>query len=411
MLNISNLSGGGGDFLKPNVSLVTDTNSLYFNPLEKELPYLTITALEDDLTVSLSVNPCQYSLNGTDWNELPANTKTPAISSGEKIYFKAEGLTPNEKFGIGTFTVSKRFNLSGTVMSMLFGDEAQGKTDLTGYNYAFSNLFRYCTGLVSVSKNFLSATTLSKNCYYAMFLNCSELVQAPELPATTLADSCYAGMFNGCTLLVQAPELPATTLAGGCYNSMFRDCTSLTTTPELPATTLADSCYAGMFNGCTLLVQAPELPATTLAGGCYNNMFMSCTSLVNAPELPATTLESQCYGSMFYGCTSLVQAPELPATTLAAHCYYSMFKGCTSLVTAPELPATTLAERCYGYMFDGCTLLNYIKMLATDISAYKCLEYWVSNVSPTGTFVKSKDATWDVTGVSGIPEGWTVETA
>jgi hypothetical protein len=49
-------------------------------------------------------------------------------------------------------------------------------------------------------------------------------------------------------------------------------------------------------------------------------------------------------------------------------------------------------------------------MLATNITATKCLNNWVSNVSATGTFVKSKDATWSVTGVSGIPEGWTVET-
>jgi hypothetical protein len=36
---------------------------------------------------------------------------------------------------------------------------------------------------------------------------------------------------------------------------------------------------------------------------------------------------------------------------------------------------------------------------------------WVSGVSSTGTFVKNAAATWDVTGVNGIPSGWTVETA
>jgi hypothetical protein len=47
-------------------------------------------------------------------------------------------------------------------------------------------------------------------------------------------------------------------------------------------------------------------------------------------------------------------------------------------------------------------------MLATDISAKGCLDYWVYGVSPTGTFVKNKDATWDVRGINGIPKGWTV---
>lgn len=131
---------------------------------------------------------------------------------------------------------------------------------------------------------------------------------------------------------------------------------------------------------------------------------------VSSDFLPSKELCAGCYESMFANCPRLTQAPELPATTLANSCYYSMFDGCTSLATAPELPATTLAPNCYRNMFNGCTNLNYIKMLATDISAYYCLYYWVKGVSPTGTFVKSKDATWNVRGVSGIPNGWAVET-
>ena len=48
-------------------------------------------------------------------------------------------------------------------------------------------------------------------------------------------------------------------------------------------------------------------------------------------------------------------------------------------------------------------------MLATDISAGSCLSGWVSGVSATGTFVKSRSATWDVR-ASVVPEGWTVIT-
>ena len=61
-----------------------------------------------------------------------------------------------------------------------------------------------------------------------------------------------------------------------CYFQMFMDCTSLTSAPELPATTLASRCYNGMFYGCTHLTTAPELPATTLATDCYQNMFYNC---------------------------------------------------------------------------------------------------------------------------------------
>ena len=179
----------------------------------------------------------------------------------------------------------------------------------------------------------------------------------------------------------------------------------------LPATTLADDCYYGMFYGCTSLTTAPELPATTLVSGCYDNMFGGCTSLTTAPVLPATTLASYCYSNMFYGCTKLTKAPELPATTLAESCYGGMFQGCTSLTTAPELPATTLADSCYGSMFGGCTNLNYIKAMFTTTPDYNYTSNWVYNVASSGTFVKNSAATWNVSGVNGIPTGWTVETA
>jgi len=113
---------------------------------------------------------------------------------------------------------------------------------------------------------------------------------------------------------------------------------------------------------------------------------------------------------MFNQCVKLTSAPELPATTLANSCYSNMFYGCTGLTTAPELPAETLAIQCYSGMFVNCSSLNFIKMLATNISASNCLSNWVAGVAATGTFVKNSSATWDVTGVNGVPSGWTIET-
>ena len=167
-------------------------------------------------------------------------------------------------------------------------------------------------------------------------------------------------------------------------------------------------CFYSLFSGCSSLTTAPELPATTLADRCYYFMFANCTSLTTAPELPATTLSERCYAQMFNSCTSLTTAPELPATTLVKACYTLMFSSCTSLTTAPVLPATILVEQCYDQMFYHSTNLNHITMLATDISAKYCLSGWVDGVSSTGTFVKHPDMDSLPTGVSGIPNGWTV---
>ena len=169
-----------------------------------------------------------------------------------------------------------------------------------------------------------------------------------------------------------------------------------------------------MFQGCTSLETAPELDAIDLYDGCYYQMFMNCTSLKKGPSiLPATTLVGNCYNSMFQGCTSLTEAPELPATTLAYWCYNGMFRGCTSLTTAPELPATTLEPGCYDEMFKGCSKLNYIKALFKHNiiidGGYEYTFNWVTGVSPNGTFVKNINATWNVIGENGIPEGWVRE--
>ena len=153
------------------------------------------------------------------------------------------------------------------------------------------------------------------------------------------------------------------------------------------------------------------LPATTLTEGCYYCMFSGCTGLTTAPNLPATTLAQNCYNYMFRGCTGLTAAPNLPATTLDQNCYNGMFDGCTGLTAAPELPATTLAEGCYSYMFRGCSRLNYIKAMFTTAPSIRYTQNWVQGVSAIGTFVKNSDATWNVTGPNGIPNGWTVETA
>lgn len=246
--------------------------------------YLTIEALEDGLTASLSVNACEYCVDGDgNWKSLSADTATESINTGQTLSFRSN-LTPALSDGIGTFTISKKCNLKGNCMSMLFGDNAADNYSLSGKDYAFYKLFRTCSNIISVSSNFL--------------------------PATTLANYCYCGMFYGCSLLSTAPELHATKLANACYDSMFSSCINLTTAPELPATTLQYSCYGSMFNGCSGLTTAPELPASHIAQNAYTSMFKNCTNLTTVPLINATSYASalsgtgQC-GEMFSNCKNL----------------------------------------------------------------------------------------------------------
>lgn len=202
----------------------------------------------------------------------------------------------------------------------------------------------------------------------------------------------------------------STPLSKYAFFALFEGCTSLLSAPELPATTMEYGCYAQMFSGCTALKSAPELPAEVLAMNCYQRMFRGCSNLTSATELPATKMESYCYNSMFTNCTSLKFAPELPAKRLESNCYLCMFEGCTSLTSAPELPATELVSHCYEFMYKDCRNLRYVIGLFTTEPSEKTTKDWLSGVAASGTFVKSKKATWDVTGAHGVPEGWKIET-
>ena len=280
-------------------------------------PYVTFTAKEEQKFMmttegGYTFSNLEYSVNNSEWASVAIGTEIPF--GGAKGDLRLRGINPN-----------------GTA------------TELYAYStikFTEANVNVACTGDIRTLQDWrnynIVETRNARFCY--LFLNCSVLTSAPELPATKLAVSCYTSMFAGCTSLTAAPELKTTELAASCYNNMFYGCTSLTSAPELKATTLANGCYFGMFNG--------------------------CASLTAAPKLPATELERLCYGDMFCNCTSLESAPELPATKLAENCYYEMFSGCTSLTSAPKLSAIELAEACYCKMFRGCENLSSVTMLA-----------------------------------------------
>ena len=239
--------------------------------------YLTIEALEDGLTASLSINACEYCIDGNGvWNTLTAGTTTPSINQGQVVSFRGN-LTPTSSDGIGTFTISKKCNLKGNCMSMLFGDDAINTVSISNKSYAFFHLFYKCHNIIEVSPNFLPALVLANHCYMSMFAHCSALINAPELPSTDLKAACYCAMFYGCTSLTTPPELPATTLISQCYSELFYGCTSIVTAPELPATTLIDRCYVYMFYGCSKLNYIKAM-FTTKPSSTYTNYWVNGVS-------------------------------------------------------------------------------------------------------------------------------------
>ena len=251
--------------------------------------YLTFEALESGtftLTIPTSVTSTymtsiSYSTdNGSTWvttqvdNTLQTIT-TPTISKNNKVLWKGIGKgTASTYDKSSAFSSTGNFNLSGNIMSLLYGDNFTNKTTFPdNRSYIFGNLFQQSTKLVSAKNLILPATTLYMCCYYGIFTGCSSLTIPPKvLPATKLPQQSYAGMFSGCTSLTIAPKIYATILEGSstCYY-MFKNCTSLTEAPELYASVLSGTCYYGMFSGCSNLNYIKMLATNINANDCLKN--------------------------------------------------------------------------------------------------------------------------------------------
>jgi len=274
----------GSGAILPNVSICTTEGDVHYNPLEPEPPHdysqdyftMVVTSGGDiKWSGSTADNTLSYSKdNGDNWSSV-TSADTISVAADDKVLWKGTPTPLSDAFkGIGKFSgdTNARYSVEGNAMSLLFGDDFKGQTNLNGKNYAFDDLFGTNTNVTSAENLSLPATTLTKYCYYRMFQNCTALTTAPELPATTLAMDCYDSMFFGCTSLTTAPSvLPATTLSIYCYNYMFGSCASLTTAPELLATTLADKCYQRMFQRCTNLNSIKCLAADISASDCTYN--------------------------------------------------------------------------------------------------------------------------------------------
>ena len=224
-----------------NTGTITDNGKA-----EQIIRYVTFTAEAEQkfkMTTSgnYTISGLQYSVKNGKWQDVVANTEI--TFGGANGDLRLRGTNPNGTAnGYGaystiTFTKDALVACTGDIRTLL---------DWNNYNKVETHYANFCY----------------------LFMGCSKLTSAPELPAETLANYCYVRMFEGCTNLTTAPKLPAETLAGECYMGMFMNCSNLTSAPELPAETLADNCYHEMFYGCkklsTVTMLAPSDKITSI---------------------------------------------------------------------------------------------------------------------------------------------------
>ena len=173
--------------------------------------YFTITSLSDNndiywLNAGPSVSGYARGIyistdNGQTWtNKLSQRSRVSiaTLNTGDKLLIR--GTQTNYYTSYRNYFDSEgAVELSGNIMSLLYGDDFAGKTELTA-----NNTFRGIFGglmVVNAENLVLPATTLTSGCYQRMFSACASLMTAPTLTAPTLVSQCYSEMFQNCTSL------------------------------------------------------------------------------------------------------------------------------------------------------------------------------------------------------------------
>jgi hypothetical protein len=208
---------------KPYVVLLANTGEVVFEGEQDEptvrdysLEYFTIENT-GNTTADFGFSgghPYTYSLDGGEWVSSTRDSFT--IQPQQSIRVKnTDDSSP---------IVSKQIMLRGgscivygNIMSLIYGDNFVGKTDLSGYSYAFDSLFESGMDLTDASNLILPPGRLDSYVYQDMFKNCTKLVQGPDLLAEHVVHGAYAGIFNGCTSLKYITMLGKTCDDSTCF--------------------------------------------------------------------------------------------------------------------------------------------------------------------------------------------------
>ena len=346
--------------------------------------YFTIEAIQDNTNVTFNyadaADGLQYSHDGYEWKSYKkADGKITIPSAGGKLYFRGKRSTFNCRDNNPLVSVdgNKPCYVYGDLMFLLCDSKYNPRKEMD--DFAFQKAFKNCTWLRldPEKKLSLTATTLSRGCYFELFSGCTGITSlgGVVLPESTvdLAPRCFDSMFYGCTGITTVPEkfLPWTTLAMGCYRKMFSGCSNLTTVPS------------GL------------LPATTLAPCCYMNMFFNCFKLTAGPDLLATEPKSGCYFAMF------------------RHCKAIQYVKCLIVLTPEQRNGTSNPGSGYDDAAEPSpnNLDNW-----NVVSAWSVFNKWLNDVPNTGdcTFVKNEAMTYYRSGHNDmglIPDKWVVEDA
>ncbi|MCQ2113622.1 MAG: leucine-rich repeat domain-containing protein [Bacteroidaceae bacterium] len=388
----------------------------------------TVTFNQNGSATWEKVPKLEYSLDGTNWgsHENPQNVEYGTqidLSATSNLYIRAgqdgtAGTNDHISENYSIVSSSARYisisstndvSASGNIMSLLYGEDFDGKFELTA-KHTFAGLFAGSsttknTTLKDVSKLKLPATTLSNGCYFDMFNYCSNITSSPYLPATELITDCYYSMFANCSKLSKVevafkewsdatkywmnsvsssgeficPEgLADPPSRGGntvpntwritkkssgpqylCLTAKEDGAITLTKTGEFTITPALEYSKDGtewtnVTFGSAITVANEELlyiragqDGTAGTNSTFNEALDKYISISSTGDIAA----SGCIMSLFNGDEAVFE----DITEVPAFAFCNLFAGCTTLsnISKLRMSVTTLAEHCFNGMFSN----------------------------------------------------------
>ena len=385
---------------------------------DKDLP-LTFTALQANSTISLqkmSINETELSSGEIDPYEVSAeisydNGNTFQTWDGSNITLQNIGDTvqlrtavdnhlpwnkSNSNATVATnFKTTGKLDVNGNIGSLFFKNFIDHPNNNNLTQGSFSLLFAGNESLNSVKHlYFPELWKYSSYNFQFMFMNCSNLLEAPQKIPSMLGYYACQQMFHNCYSLIDTPEIIFNYIDSfnsfGVFYGCFANCKSLASIirPIVMNTIIYGSQCHSMFLNCNNLKDVSKLSfninnTNNFGQSACNSMFKNCYSLSSIQSIPQSSkLNKLSFCSMFEGCSSLIYVPDIPGlsnTIDVTGCYQYMFKGCTSLINAPQFSSPMFSMRdniCYS-MFQDCTSLvsppSALNALSCNSNSYNAM--------------------------------------
>ena len=235
---VNNISTSGFFFKSSSLTDERGTSRIPTNWTVINSEDLTLFADEANSTVKLTC------LSGSQGEPIPNDYQIQSTISG--LQYRTDVAS-----GWTNYTLNTVINLTNVDDYVQFRNTANTLSN----QWTTDHIRFVMTGKIKAKGSIMGmlnySNTATDSCFYALFKDCTSLIEAPTINAEYLEYDCYDKMFKGCTNLIELPKITAKQFISRThqFKEMFYGCTSITSIPEnyLPISGLTIGCYARMF--------------------------------------------------------------------------------------------------------------------------------------------------------------------